>query len=99
MSNNNEEFYDEAFGVSDDIIEPFITDNITLENWEGFRRAIKRPIAINVCQINFPEGFSVTTLEGVMTGKPGDYLIIGVNKEKYICKKEIFEKTYDFIEE
>lgn len=37
----------------------------------------------------------VATLEGTMTGKMGDWLIIGVNGEYYPCKDEIFQKTYE----
>lgn len=39
--------------------------------------------------------FMVSTLEGTMTGKKGDWLIIGVNGEYYPCKDEIFQKTYE----
>lgn len=35
------------------------------------------------------------TLEGEKYGEPGDYLIIGVNGEKYPIKREIFERTYE----
>lgn len=33
-----------------------------------------------------------------MTGKPGDYLMIGAAGEKYPIASEIFEKTYDIVE-
>jgi hypothetical protein len=49
--------------------------------------------------MNLPEGFSVTTLEGTVIGKPGDYLMIGIDGEKYPCAKEIFERSYDFTDE
>lgn len=41
--------------------------------------------------------FSVETLEGVMTGKSGDYLIRGLKGELYPCDRDIFEKSYDKI--
>ena len=48
------------------------------------------------CQIN--EAFRVESLEGnYKQGKPGDYLMQGVEGELYICDKMIFEKTYDFV--
>lgn len=53
---------------------------------------IKRSIAIEATQQS--EEFTVETLEGTMSGKPGDYLVTGVNGEQYPCDKEIFEKTY-----
>ena len=38
---------------------------------------------------------NIKTLEGVMRGDYGDYIIQGVNGEIYPCKPEIFEKTYE----
>lgn len=34
----------------------------------------------------------IETLEGVMHASPGDWIITGVNGEKYPCKPDIFEK-------
>lgn len=39
--------------------------------------------------------FAVSTLEGVMSGKIGDWLIRGVKGELYPCKPDIFEATYE----
>jgi hypothetical protein len=36
----------------------------------------------------------IKTLEGVMVGKLGDYIIQGIQGEVYPCKPDIFEKTY-----
>ena len=49
------------------------------------------------CEI-FENGFIVRTMEGTMRGKIGDYLMKGVNGELYVCDREVFEKTYEFIE-
>lgn len=38
--------------------------------------------------------FEVATLEGCMTGIPGDWIIKGVKGEIYPCKPDIFEATY-----
>lgn len=38
---------------------------------------------------------NVVTLEGVMAGRRGDMLIMGVEGEFYPCRKEIFKKTYE----
>ena len=40
----------------------------------------------------------ISTLEGVMTGRIGDWIITGVNGEKYPCKDDIFRKTYEPVE-
>lgn len=61
-----------------------------------FRRAVKKPIPINCIQMT--EDFEVETLEGVLRGRAGDYLMVGVNGELYPCAKDIFEKTYDWVD-
>lgn len=38
------------------------------------------------------------TLEGVMSGRPGDWLIKGVKGEFYFCKPDIFAATYEPVE-
>jgi hypothetical protein len=38
--------------------------------------------------------FTVSTLEGVMTGGPDDWLIRGVEGELYPCADRIFQATY-----
>lgn len=43
--------------------------------------------------------FLVDTLEGQMTGQPGDYLIIGIKGERYPCAKAIFEETYEEVKD
>lgn len=37
----------------------------------------------------------INTLEGNMYVSYGDWVITGVNGEKYPCKPDIFEKTYE----
>jgi len=37
----------------------------------------------------------ITTLEGVMTAQPGDWIIRGVKGELYPCKPDIFAATYE----
>lgn len=39
--------------------------------------------------------FFIKTLEGKMKVSPNDWIIKGVNGEFYPCKPDIFEKTYD----
>lgn len=38
---------------------------------------------------------TVETLEGVMSGKPGDYVICGIRGELYICDQGIFDESYE----
>lgn len=41
----------------------------------------------------------IETLEGTMRVNPGDYVIVGINGEKYPCKPDIFEKTYEAVDD
>lgn len=41
------------------------------------------------------ETIAITTLEGVMSAKPGDWIIRDVQGEFYPCKPDIFAATYD----
>jgi hypothetical protein len=58
----------------------------------AFKMATKKPIAIRCYQMDQP--FEVETMEGVLRGRAGDYLMVGVNNELYPCAKEVFDKTY-----
>lgn len=40
----------------------------------------------------------ISTLEGEMIGRPGDFLIQGVKGEFYPCKADIFAATYEAVE-
>ena len=57
----------------------------------------KKPVIIEAYQTD-KEVF-IETLEGTMRADPGDWIITGVNGEKYPCKPDIFEKTYERVEE
>ena len=39
----------------------------------------------------------IQTLEGIMQADPGDYIIRGVKGEYYPCKPDIFEMTYESV--
>lgn len=41
----------------------------------------------------------IKTLEGIMHANYGDYIIKGVQGEIYPCKSDIFEETYEKVEE
>jgi hypothetical protein len=64
---------------------------------EDMKPCRKKPIVVHAKQIN--EHFDVKTLEGIMRGNPGDYLMRGVDGEMYPCKKDIFERTYCWLDE
>ena len=53
----------------------------------------KKPVIIDAYQTD--KEVDIETLEGVMHASVGDYIITGVNGEKYPCKPDIFDKTYE----
>jgi hypothetical protein len=61
-----------------------------------YKKAVKKPVVVRCIQINEP--FEVETMEGVLKGKKGDYLMIGIHGEMYPIDKKIFKKTYEIVE-
>ena len=47
----------------------------------------------------FHGGWWIKTLEGWMQTEPGDWIITGVQGERYPCKPDIFVLTYEAVEE
>jgi len=44
-------------------------------------------------------GLAIPTLEGVMTAEENDWIIKGIKGEIYPCKPDIFEATYEAVED
>lgn len=57
----------------------------------------KKPVIVEAYQTD--KEFVISTLEGDMKASVGDYIITGVNGEQYPCKPDIFEKTYEPVQE
>lgn len=57
----------------------------------------KKPVVIEAWQTN--EAVVIETLEGTMRADPGDWIITGVKGEVYPCKPDIFEATYEPVDE
>lgn len=57
----------------------------------------KKPVEIEATRLT--EETHIVTLEGVMTGNPGDWLITGVEGEQYPCRHDIFVRTYEGADE
>lgn len=53
----------------------------------------KKPVVISAERASEPT--DIPTLEGTMRADPGDWIITGVNGERYPCKPDIFQKTYE----
>ena len=61
-----------------------------MSEWKKFR---KKPIVIEARELG--EAMTIDTLEGTLTGEPGDWLIRGIKGELYPCKPDIFQATYE----
>jgi hypothetical protein len=80
---------------------PVVIDAI---QWDG---TIKTLIQIEEwisdgCQADYTKEYPtciIPTLEGDMTANLGDWIIKGVKGECYPCKSDIFEATYERVEE
>lgn len=57
-----------------------------------FEPYAKKDIPIGACRID--HDFEIMTMEGLMRGKAGDYLIKGVRGEYYACDADVFKETY-----
>ena len=55
----------------------------------------KKPIVVEAYKTD--KEIVIHTLEGDMKASIGDYIITGVNGEQYPCKPDIFEKTYEAV--
>ena len=85
MENNEIKVYPERLADLEDV-----------ELFKRFKSCRKKPIVIQAVQMNYE--FRVKTLEGdYKLGKPGDYLMSGIDGELYICDKDIFERSYDWV--
>lgn len=79
----------EAFQITEETSK----DNKDWPNWlnEAWQKPKIEPGAV------YPGGemLAITTLEGIMSVSPGDWIIQGVKGELYPCKPDIFEQTYN----
>lgn len=57
----------------------------------------KKPIVIEAYQTD--KEMIIHTLEGDMKASVGDYIITGLRGEKYPCKPDTFEKSYELVED
>ena len=62
--------------------------------WGKFR---KKPVVIEAYQTD--KEMIIHTLEGDHKANIGDWIIRGVKGELYPCKPDIFEQTYEEVEE
>ena len=70
------------------------TDYFDLYDWNVYSEEFrKKPVVIKALRLELP--VEIETLEGVMRGDVGDWLICGINGEFYPCKHDVFKQTYE----
>jgi len=88
-------------GLEGGQLREFSGDERRARGWEGgvvryFRRPDVRGDKIcNECEANMHTHGWIDTLEGGHIVCPGDWIITGVKGERYPCKPDIFEATYE----
>ena len=65
-------------------------------SYKNIKKFRKKPVVVEAYKTEKRE--VIHTLEGDMIASPGDWILTGVNGEKYPCKPDIFEKTYEKID-
>ncbi|MCY9434145.1 hypothetical protein [Bacillus haynesii] len=70
----------------------------TAQSFYEVCKLVRSPRAIIVDFENGSPTLKITTREGDITAREGDYIIKGVEGEIYACKPRIFEKTYDRVD-
>ena len=78
--------YEKVFKTKEECLEYSRNDKGNTEYQEDFDFIYEDPVPC------------IMTLEGRMDIKKTDYIITGVKGERYPCKKDIFEETYELVE-
>ena len=65
--------------------------------WRGSNEKEMRNFfkSVDFSNFSFNNGLIITTLEGKYRAEVGDFVIKGVKSEFYPCKPDIFEMTYE----
>lgn len=92
--------------LTDGLVQTWTAEFQRENNWEGgVVRYFRRPepqyagsVEHEPCGRTWHEHGWIDTLEGGHTVCPGDYIITGVQGERYPCKPGIFVATYEPVE-
>lgn len=75
-------------GCNKEVIDEFVGEELVEEPLDD-----EHPFGLNKYVLFIP------TLEGLMRAEQNDYIIRGVQGEYYPCKPNIFEQTYELVED
>lgn len=79
------------------VIEAVIWDN-TEESFSAIRKMNASGLNRKLVVDYLAKKVGIDTLEGMVTGDLGDYIIKGISGECYPCKPDIFLKSYEVVE-
>lgn len=83
--------------------QPVVIEAIHFDGTKQGAQKVRKWAAESKCDIVYvslsPDLYYLTipTLEGQMTGSPGDYIIKGMQGEFYPCKAKVFTAKYDSV--
>lgn len=63
------------------------SSEVVSNKWDDYRDIVRE------------NGLVIKTLEGDMNANVDDFIIKGIKGEFYPCKPDVFEKTYEFVED
>lgn len=61
------------------------------------KKFVKKPVVIEAYQTD--QEIIIQTLEGPLRAAPGDWIITGIRGEQYPCKPDVFERTYQLVDD
>lgn len=70
---------------------------IDAEQFDPLKKPWLEGVFINYPHKGEPDTYGIETLEGEYKVTPGDWIITGVEGERYPCKDGIFQKTYESV--
>lgn len=76
-----------------------IVDHYGVSNWHGVAAWCGGSVEYGPLDGTVTRYIAISTLEGVMVARVGDWVIRGVQGEHYPCKPDIFEQTYEPVHE
>lgn len=72
---------------------------IVIEAEQFFHDKLPWPDGVLFNSVIGPNVFKIETPEGEHFVTPGDWIITGIKGEKYPCKSDIFEATYEPVDD
>lgn len=78
--------YEKVFNSEEECLDYVNNDKANIEHKEDFNFIYETPVPC------------IVTLEGRMDIKKTDYIVTGVKGERYPCKSDIFEETYELVD-